>query len=342
MHEKIIIRADASEQIGSGHLMRCLALAQAWQDSGGNEVFASARELPGRLRSEGIETVLLPVEPGSAEDAARTIALARKMRARWIVADGYHFGAEYQRAVRDAGLKLLFIDDNGHAGSYHADIVLNQNAHAHASLYENRDAKTHLLLGPRYALLRREFLNWRGSQREFSIVARKVLVTMGGADPNNATLKVVQALKTLDIDLEAIVVIGGDNPHFEELRNATLDSHVAIRLEKSVTNMPELMAWADVAVSAGGSTCWELTFMGLPFMVLVLAENQYHVARHLVSSGTAMNMGWFSEVSRSAITKEVKRLLMDKELRVQMSNHGKDLIDGEGAARVVDMMRPPR
>ncbi len=289
-----------------------------------------------------METVPLSVESGSAEDATLTIDLAREVKASWIVADGYHFGAEYQRAVKNAGQRLLFIDDNGHAASYHADIVLNQNAHAHASLYENRDAKTHLLLGTRYALLRREFLKWRGWQREFPIVARKVLVTMGGADPNNATLKVVQALKTLDIDFEAIVVIGRDNPHSEELRNATHDSQVAIRLEKSVTNMPELMAWADVAVSAGGSTCWELTFMGLPFMVLVLAENQYLVARHLVSSGTAMNMGWFSEVSRSAITKGVKRLLMDKELRVQMSSHGKELIDGEGAARVVDMMRPPK
>src|SRR5258707_5801221 len=108
--ECMVVRVDAGPDIGSGHLMRCLALAQAWQDSGGRAVFASAMTSPGpelRLRSEGIETVPLPVEPGSAEDAMRTIDLAREMEARWVVADGYHFGADYQRAVKNASQKLL-------------------------------------------------------------------------------------------------------------------------------------------------------------------------------------------------------------------------------------------
>ena len=340
MAETMIVRSDASEQIGSGHLMRCLALAQAWQDSGGTAVFGSAMELPGRLRSEGMETVPLRVEPGSAEDAKRTIDLAREVKASWIVADGYHFGAEYQRAIKDGGLRLLFIDDNGHAVSYHADIVLNQNIHAHAGLYENRDANTRLLLGTSYALLRREFLKWQGWKREFPEVSRRLLVTMGGGDPMNVTSTVIEILQqTIGNGLETIVVVGESNPHHSKLETAIRNSSVPIRLAKNVTDMSELMAWADSAVAAGGSTCWELAFMGLPNIVLVLADNQNAVARELDSAGLAINLGSFSEVSRAAISRELKRLLTGKKLRLAMSDRGRGLVDGKGTARVLGEMR---
>lgn len=345
MAETIIVRADASEQIGSGHLMRCLALAQVWQDRGGEAVFASAMASPGpelRLRSEGFETFRLPVEPGSAEDAARTIALARELNAIWMVVDGQHFGAEYQRAIEEAGLKLLFVDDNAHAASYHADIVLNQNLHAHAGLYANRDAGTQLLLGTEYALLRREFLKYRDGKREFPDVGRKVLVTMGGADPNNVTLKVVQALKMMDIGLEAIVVTGWDNPHFEGLRSVAGDSQTAIRLEKNVTNMPELMAWADVAVSAGGSTCWELLLLKVPVCIIVKAEIEWGVAEELEKSEIALSLGWWSQVTPAKLARELTELMRDRQRREQMGASGAGLIDGVGGQRVVAAMMSKR
>jgi len=281
----LLVRVDASAQIGTGHLMRCLALAQAWRDVGGRVVFLMAMESPpleARLRSEGMEVVHLPVQPGSMDDAIQTADFARQLGADWVVVDGYHFGAEYQRIIKDSGLRLLFIDDIGHAEHYSADLVLNQNIHAHEGLYQNREPYTRLLLGTRYVLLRREFLKWRGWKREIPEVARKVLVTMGGSDPDNVTLKVIQALHQVDMDgLEAIVVVGGSNPNYEELQSAVQDSRFPIRLESNVTNMPERMAWADVAVSAGGSTSWELAFMGVPILNLILAENQQQASTTL-------------------------------------------------------------
>jgi UDP-2,4-diacetamido-2,4,6-trideoxy-beta-L-altropyranose hydrolase len=341
MAETIIVRADASEQIGSGHVMRCLALAQAWQDSGGEAVFAGAMRSPGteaRLQSEGMKTVFFPVEPGGADDAAKTIALAREIGTLWTVADGGHFGAEYQRAIKAAGLKLLFIDDNGHAASYHADIILNQNFQDDAGLYQNRDSNTQLLLGTRYALLRREFLKWREWKREFPAVARKVLVTMGGADPNNVTLKVVQALKTVDLELEAIVITGWDNPHFAELENAASESQNAIRIEKSVTDMPELMRWADVAVSAGGSTCWELMLQRVPACVIVKAEIEWIVAEGLSKRGIALSAGWWEQVTATRLAAELTGLMRDPQRREQMGAAGAKLIDGQGGRRVVAAM----
>jgi UDP-2,4-diacetamido-2,4,6-trideoxy-beta-L-altropyranose hydrolase len=343
IHQPLIIRADASAQIGTGHVMRCLALAQAWQDAGGRVVFLMAMESPpleARLRSEGMEVVHLPVQPGSTDDAIQTAALARQVGAGWVVVDGYHFDAGYQRAIKDQGLHLLLVDDIGHAEHYYADLVLNQNIHADEGLYKNREPYTRLLLGTRYVLLRREFLKWRGRKLDIPDVARKVLVTMGGSDPDNVTLKVIQALQQADVDgLEAIVVVGGSNPYYEGLESAVQDSRFPIRLESDVTNMPELMAWADVAVSAGGSTSWELAFTGVPTLVVILASNQRPIAECLDAVGVAVNLGRFEDVSSAKIAQVVMELLTAPTRRAQMSQHGRQLVDGEGTARVLMCLR---
>ncbi|NEP28200.1 UDP-2,4-diacetamido-2,4,6-trideoxy-beta-L-altropyranose hydrolase, partial [Moorena sp. SIO3I6] len=292
----LIIRANASLKIGTGHVMRCLALAQAWQETGGEAIFILNTEacvLQERLRSQSMEVVHLSVSSGSTEDAKQTASFAHQFGADWVVVDGYHFGADYQRVIKEAGLRLLFIDDYGHAAHYWADLVLNQNVYAHEGLYAKRESYTQLLLGTQYTLLRKEFWPWQGWQRQIPTVARKVLVTLGGADPDNVTLKVIQALQQVKVEgLEAVVVVGGSNPHYQQLQAAVHDSGTAITLKYNVTNMPELMAWADIAIAAGGSTCWELAFMGNPSLVVILAENQRQVAEKLDAFGAAINFGW--------------------------------------------------
>lgn len=336
--QPLVIRADANTQIGTGHVMRCLALAQAWQDGGGHAIFAMAMEaqaLEARLKSERMGVIRLLPQAGSVEDALQTADMVQKMGASWIVVDGYYFGADYQHIIKDSGLRLLLIDDNGHADYYYADIVLNQNIYAHESLYPHREPHTRLLLGTCYVLLRQEFLRWRGWKREIPGVARKVLVTLGGGDPENVTLKVIQALRRVAVDgLEAVVLVGGSNPYYGELRSAVRHLPFAIRLERNVTNMPELMAWADVAVSAGGSTCWELAFMGLPNLALILADNQHPITERLGEIGVAVNLGWPQNLSAVEIAKAITKLLIAPGTRAEMARRGRELVDGEGAARV--------
>ncbi len=340
--QNLLVRADASARMGTGHVMRCLALAQAWQEQGGKALFAAVDLPPAlerRLEAEGMDVVRLDVSPGSDEDAARTMALAQKSRAVWVVVDGYHFGADYQQVLKRAGLWLLFIDDYGHAGHYYADLVLNQNIHADESLYRHREPYTRLLLGTDYVLLRREFWPWRGWRREIPEVARKVLVTLGGGDPDNQTLKVIRALQRVEVaGLEAVVVVGGSNPHYAELEDAIRHSPFAIRLVRNVTNMPELMAWADVAISAGGSTCWELAFFGLPNVLLTLADNQRGIAEMLSKVGVGLNLGWYEDVVNGQVAQALLRLVNDREQRQRMSRAGRDLIDGQGSERVVSML----
>jgi len=339
----LAIRADASPLIGTGHIMRCLALAQAWHDDGGQAVFITAIEAPTiekRLRAEEMSIVHLPSYPGSQDDARQTVDAAREAGAHWLVVDGYNFDASYQATIKKAGLSLLFIDDNGQCNGYHADVVLNQNVYAKAELYQNSDSGTRLLLGTRYVLLRREFLKYHGWRREYPKVARRLLVTMGGADLGNATAGVIEALPQKSVDgIEAVVVVGGTNPHREQLEAAIRNSKVPIRLVNDVAKMSDLMAWADVAVSAGGSTCWELAFMGLPSIVLVLADNQLAVADHLNSAKISVNMGWLRSLPCTAITQELARLVTNKGLRIEMGVRGRHLVDGEGAARVLNHMK---
>lgn len=339
---QVVFRVDASTQIGTGHVMRCLALAQPRQDTQGQAIFIVANPIPAleeRLKSEGMKVIHLAAEPGSLADAKETAALAHQFNASWVLLDGYHFGSEYQKTIKISGLSLLFIDDYGHAEHYYADFVLNQNICADEQWYNNREPYTQLLLGTRYALLRREFWQWQGWQRTVPPVAKKVLVTLGGADPDNFTLKVIQSLQIVEVEeLEAVVVVGGSNPHYENLKIAVQDSRYPIQVQQNVTNMPELMAWADVAISAGGSTCWELAFMGLPSILLILADNQRAIAQKLATLNLAVNLGWHQDVTIEEIGLALRESIGDRPKRETMSKRERELVDGNGARRVVSEM----
>jgi UDP-2,4-diacetamido-2,4,6-trideoxy-beta-L-altropyranose hydrolase len=257
-----------------------------------------------------------------------------------VVLDGYRFLGRYQQAIKQAGFRLLAIDDYGHAEHYWADLVLNQNLNAEENLYRQREPNTHLLLGTGFALLRREFGKWREWKREIQQLGRKVLVTLGGSDPDNVTGVVIEALAQVAVDgLEAIVVVGASNPHRAKLEAALAGGGAAIELRSSVTDMPALMAWADVAVAAGGTTSWERALMGLPSLVIVLADNQREVAEASERAGIGWNLGRHQQLSAQAIALSLQRLLQDGPTRALMAQRGSELVDGRGAERVVRKLR---
>lgn len=328
----LVLRADASAQMGTGHVMRSLALAQAWQDAGGTAVFACANlptALEARLGQENCSVVRLPA---NTSDSTATTSLARELGAEWVVVDGYQFDAAYQDALKAAGFKVLFIDDYGHARRYSADLVLNQNLGAEESWYRDRSPGTEVLLGPQFALLRREFWPYRGWRRSIPERAAKLLITLGGADPDNVTRTALQAVRQIDEPtLLTRVVVGGSNPHRDGLAElaATIPS---TELLIDVNNMPKLMAWADVAIAAGGTTSWERCLLGLPSLVLVLAENQATIARQLQQVGAA------DAVAVDELVSALEALLVDAARREKMTQAGQRLVDGFGVGRVVEAM----
>lgn len=338
----LLVRVDSNAEIGTGHMMRCLALVQAWTQRGGRAFFlatAISDALKGRLVEEEMEILNIPSQLKDDDDVQMLIEEAKRVDANWIVVDGYRFGADYQKRIKDAGYHLLFMDDYGHAGQYVADVVLNQNISASEALYVERAADTRLLLGSRYVLLRKEFKVWHMPRKQVAEVANKILVTMGGGDPANATLKVVRALKSIRGDsLEVKVVIGHCNNHFNtvdrELRTADFTSELLCEVD----DMPGLMAWADLAITAGGSTNWEMAFMGLPNVILVTADNQSSIAENLNSEGISINLGWHENVAQGDISAVVEGIIGDVQLRSDMSAKGRVLIDGLGPDRIISTM----
>jgi UDP-2,4-diacetamido-2,4,6-trideoxy-beta-L-altropyranose hydrolase len=344
----LLFRTDASVTMGTGHVMRCIALAQAVQDAGGSAVFAMAATTAGvqaRLAAESCDLLFLPCDGRSDEDAQQTISLARERAVDWIVVDGYQFTADYQQALKAAGSKIVFVDDYGHAAHYPADLVLNQNAYADEKLYAAREPYTRLLLGSDYCLLRREFISWRGWKRVIAPVGNKILVTMGGSDPENFTAVVIEGLRQLN-NVATTVVVGGSNPHFESLQRMVLQSGEQFRLMTSVANMADLMAWADLAVSGAGSTCWEMCLLQLPMMLIDLADNQKPIAHVLEASGAAVHLGTYPEsqvktqlgsagvVTGKKIAERVSNLLASETERSALSARCGKLVDGRGAERV--------
>ena len=244
--------------------------------------------------------------------------------------------------TKTAGLSVLFLDDNGHAGFYSADLVLNQNVHAAESRYGRREPYTRLLLGTSYSLLRREFGAWKDWGREIPETGRKVLVTFGGSDPGNFTAIVMQSIRQLKIPgLETVVVIGASNPHFASLEKIPSERERAIRFERNVSDMAKLMAWADLAVSAAGTTCLEMCLLGLPAIVVAVAENQRAAARELEKRNCVMKLDAKS-LSAESVAQSIERLLRDRQTRSSLSQHGRELVDGEGANRVISAIEEAR
>lgn len=337
----LLLRADANTTVGTGHVLRGLALGQAWQDQGGAVTLAGHLDnsaLIERLQAEGVTVEPMTTEPGSEADAAVTADLAKRLGARWVVLDGYHFSGAYQRQLKEAGLHVLALDDDGHAEHYYADLVLNQNLHAAEELYRRREPSTRLLLGPRYVLLRREFAAYRDWQRNIVETACNVLVTLGGSDVDNVTLKVVHALGLVESVSTAVVVVGAGNPHQAALKAAAVEAGPAVQLRCNVINMAQLMTWADVAVTAAGSTTWERACLGLPGLMVVLADNQVRVAEAAAAAGLGQNLGWHSALSAESLAKSLSALLRDAAARAEQARRGREIVDGRGAERVVTQM----
>jgi UDP-2,4-diacetamido-2,4,6-trideoxy-beta-L-altropyranose hydrolase len=326
----VLIRADANADIGVGHVMRCLALAEAWIDSGGQVVFAS-NALPdpiaARIAATGarIATVGTPAE---------TAALAREIGARFAVVDGYHLGADEQDALVATGARLLVIDDRGETATAAADLVLNQNASATPELYPTLDAQ--LLLGLGYVLLRREFRVAPPNHHHVPEVARHVLVSFGGADTANLTPLAIEALAPLD-GLEVLAIAGMANTHTADLVVPT-GAHAAIRIVPFVEDMAVHMRRCDLAIVAAGSTCWELAACGVPMIAVAVADNQLAVAESLGKLGIGVPLT-LDGLDAATLRGMISSLAHDEIWRGHMARKGREVIDGQGALRVAAALR---
>jgi spore coat polysaccharide biosynthesis predicted glycosyltransferase SpsG len=187
--------------------------------------------------------------------------------------------------------------------------------------------------------LRREFLAYGDQERTIPRVGRRVLVTMGGADPENITERVILALDLVRIEgLESVVVVGGSNPHRDALRGAVARSRLRSELRVDVRDMAGLMAWADAAVTAGGSSVWELARLGVPALGIGRAGQETQLLRVAAARGMAIDLGFHLDVTPELIAGRLDRLLRDADERARLSRAARRVVDGLGPRRVLRAM----
>ncbi|MBS2020281.1 MAG: UDP-2,4-diacetamido-2,4,6-trideoxy-beta-L-altropyranose hydrolase [Deltaproteobacteria bacterium] len=331
---KAVFRVDASATIGSGHLSRCLTLARALGRAGAEIAIASrdpSEHTRGWIAREGHGLVLL----GGAREAEATREAAGD--AELVIVDGYTFGADVHDAVRRPGRIVAVVDDTGEA-PVRADVVLNGNLFGEAIAYPDVPTR---LLGPSYALVRDEFAEARA--RDGARAAgdgRRVLVTMGGADPAGATEAFLAALDAAGPAIapcDVTVVVGGANPRAGAIREASERPRGAhghrIGVQVDVLRMSDLMIEADVAVVAAGSTCLELACLGVPAVVVAVADNQEPVAAEVARRGLMASVGRFGPRSGAALVAAMDALLRDRPGRQAAIDLQRATVDGVGATR---------
>ena len=338
MSKTLIIRADADSSIGSGHVMRCIALGQAWQRVGGRVVFATFcknKVILDRLSDEKF-TVLELHDSGDFLEHLSS-GIDNEPLGSWVVCDGYHFDASYHGSIRAIGYKLLVIDDYNHLPFYDCDILLNQNVMAKSFKYSFAKGCI-CLMGSQYVLLRSEFLRWRNRMCKIPAQAKSILVTFGGSDLGNVTSRIIKILSCCDLNGWNVTIVTNSKNRGLGVLERQVFGHRNMILIKDPTDMSALMASSDMAITAGGTTCLELAFMGVPMIIAVTAENQFEAAKGLGDLCVGWNLGGADSIDDSDLLKKVSDMRDNTQLRRSMSERQRQFIDGEGASRIVSVI----
>lgn len=367
----VVFRADASLQIGTGHIMRCLSLADALKARGARCHFIT-REHPGNLihylRRRGYDTHVLPhiggdsveevgpstLSNGSGEpthirwlgttqqqDAQQSEEVLSTLEAEWLIADHYALDACWEGRLRPFYRKLMVIDDLADR-PHLCDLLLDQTFGRERKDYEPLlPGRCITLCGAQFALLRPEF----AALRAYSLARRRssplesLLVTMGGIDKDNATGLVLQALSVADVpqDCRITVVMGSNAPWLQSVRQQAEQSPLQVDVRVDVTDMARLMAESDLAIGAAGSTSWERCCLGVPTVMIVLADNQREVAKGLEGIGAAQVLHGPQDIV-SQLPAMLESLLSSPADRTRMSLAASSVADGSGLSKVIDFL----
>ena len=351
----IVFRVDASTKIGSGHFMRCLALADMLVKEGKKVRFITKNHLGNiapKLVRKGIEVTLLSVRPpklleqckvqhadwlgGTQEDdAIQTINAISDLCVECLIVDHYAIDSDWHTALRPFCKRLMVIDDLGDR-VFDCDLLLDQNLDSTPKKYKHLVPKScQMLLGPLYALLRDEFsmlraksLNRRDSSKSFE----NILISMGGSDPDNYTKLILNELEKAKflVNSKLSIILGPQYKYFDDLKNQSKPSNLQLSFFHNVNNIAEFMQIADLAIGASGSTSWERCCLGLPSVQFILADNQTYIAKALEKKGAIKICSDLSELIPSVAH---AKLSLKK-----MSFIARDICDGLGTTRVANTL----
>jgi len=344
---RVAIRVDASTIIGSGHVIRCVTLAEELRGLGADVCFV-CRPLPGDycgwLKSRGYVVHRLPARKGivpTVLDATQTQeALSKNTPVEWLVTDHYGVDREWEDTARAAARRIMVIDDLADR-SHHCDLLLNQNLPAAGDSYAALvPAGTRVLQGPRYALLRPEFARLRCAQPPRDGIVRRILVCFGGTDAGNHTAAALRALRDCAGGVDHIdVVLGPSNPHREHIAALCAETPRTL-LHSPATDMADLMTRADLAIGAGGAMSWERACLGVPTVAFGIAGNQRKVLEVLIEGGYVVGVPELPSPDFAKMGAWIRSALENQPLLRGLAQRAATLVDGLGAQRVANAMLP--
>ncbi len=358
---QVVIRVDASIQIGIGHVMRCLTLAEGLKEQGVNVHFI-CRSHPGNLiemlESKGYGVFVLDkpkvTRPGhfktkdhlfhanwlgvsQKQDALECHLFIEGIRPNWLIVDHYAIDKQWQMDLAQGYQKLMVIDDLADR-QHQCDLLLDQTLGRHEKDYLGLVPDgCQLLLGSNYALLRSEFAQWRklSLKHREKPELKTLLITMGGVDIDNVTGQILETLKVCELPeaIKVIVVMGHTAPHLNTIKTLASTLPYATEIMVNVNNMAEIMSTSDLVIGASGATAWERCCLGIPTIMLVLAQNQIEIATILKKEGAVCLVENGVAVDLPRILKEISLEIMQK-----LSDSSAQLVDGKGCARVMQSM----
>jgi len=345
----VFFRTDSSQKKGSGHVMRCLTLAEKLQESGAIVEFIvrnNEGNINNQIKSKCFKVNLLPNSTIKSQqeltdyeqwlgveqstDADETISIVKDKEVEWLIVDHYALDHNWEEKLRPYTKKIMVIDDLANR-KHDCDLLLDQNYINNKSRYNDLlSPDTVKLLDPKYALLRKEFVENKNNRRQGNTIKR-VFVFFGGTDPDNLTKLALKALtkpklKHLLVD----VVIGSANPHQSELKKE-IEKHSNIKLHIQVDNIAELMSKADLAIGAGGATTWERMALGLPSIVITIADNQVAFTKDLDRDGYIQWLGTVEQVSEKMIYDALLETINNRHQLQEESRKCRELVIGQGA-----------
>lgn len=353
----IAFRADASFEMGTGHIMRCLALADEMARRGVATLFVTrthAGHINEIIARHGHKLESIPPRHGHyiddypahskwlgstwEEDFVATSTILTKHKISWLVVDHYGLEARWEAAMKMAGYRIFAIDDLADR-KHTVDLLLDQNLNASAAQYQHiLTQPSELLLGPKYALLRPEFAQRRDTRKCRPWPPRKVLVSMGGSDATNATALVAQAIIQKPLPgTQVQILIGPGYRHLSKLQSLVAP-YAWITILAPVDNPVSLLAEADLAIGAAGTSAWERCCLGLPSVILSLAVNQDKIADALINHGAAIDGGRHPDLNQKTLVNALTLLDENTELSAEMSYQAAKLVDGRGVCRVADRL----
>ena len=319
--------------------MRCFALAEELIKNKNICYFLSNidnKNIYEKIVKSTIKIQRMSFTPKQDRDIKYLLDFSNSNDVDWVVTDHYDINSGYIQKIKDDGFKVLSIDDTSQT-YYSSDLVVNQNV-GYERLEFHTDNTTSLLLGPKYVMIRDELL--RRDEKKFRKHVEKILITLGGSDNNNLTINILKILKEIiNKNIEIIVVFSPLNKINDEFQSkiSTLDNS-NFRFLFSPKNIADLYIESDLAVSAGGSSCYELAYFGIPNMIITVADNQLNVAKELDKNNVSIYLGRKEELTSRIIEQNILRLINDSSRRKKMVENGMSLIDGKGKQRIIEAM----